>query len=335
MNRQDHADAGLSWRLVTPSTSAGAVSCFELLGDVDECLRRLGVAPVAVGDVRLRELRGIDHALVARPARAVAHLMPHGGIAVTRAVEAALLEAGIARASAQSSGSAFPEARTALEARLLAWLARAASPRAVDLLLAQPRRWRDAGWDPDLAAPRPRNERDRTLDRLIDPPLVVALGPSNVGKSTLLNALARRRVSIVADQPGTTRDHVGALLDLDGLTVRYVDAPGFRDQVADPIEARAIAASLAVARSATLVLRVGDAATPCRLPAELASLPSLDVQTRADLHPRDLGAAIRVERTHVEPESTAARLAAAISERLVPAAVMSAPSPWVLPEIVA
>ncbi len=51
--------------------------------------------------------------------------------------------------------------------------------------------------------------RDRVLRRLIDPPLVVAIGPPNIGKSSLLNALAGRSVALVADEAGTTRDHVG------------------------------------------------------------------------------------------------------------------------------
>ncbi|MEY3231978.1 MAG: tRNA modification GTPase MnmE [Planctomycetota bacterium] len=324
-------DAGVSWRLVTPSTSAGAVACFELLGDVDDGFRRLGMAPVAPGDVRLRRLGDIDHALITRPSSTMAHVMPHGGVAITRAVEAAMESAGIRLARKVPPRVTFPEARTPLEAHALALLARAASPNAVDVLLDQPRRWRVAGWDARKPPPRPRDERDRLLDRLIDPPLVVALGPPNVGKSTLLNALARRRVSIVADQPGTTRDHVGALIDLNGLVVRYVDAPGLRDHGADPIEARAIEVALGVARAADLVIRVGDMASPCRLPDDLASAPGLDVQTRADLHPGTNDAAVRLERTHLDPETSAIRLADAIAGRLLPPDVASNPLPWAMP----
>lgn len=326
-------DASVSWRLVTPSTAAGAVACFELLGDVDEGFRRLGVTPVAPGEVRLRRLGTIDHALVARPSPTLAHVMPHGGVAITRAVEAAMESGGIHRARHVPPEIAFPEARTPLEAHSLALLSRAASPLAVDVLLDQPRRWRLAGWDADRPPPRARNDRDRLLDRLIDPPMVVALGPPNVGKSTLLNALARRRVSIVADQPGTTRDHVGALIDLNGLVVRYVDAPGLRAQGADPIEARAIAVALDVARSADLLIRVGDGASPCRLPADLASVPGLDVQTRADLHPGETLAALRLERTHLDPEPSARRLAVAIADRLLPAGVLLDDSPWAVPAL--
>src|SRR6185295_9068425 len=122
----------------------------------------------------------------------------------------------------------------------------------------QPRRWQGA-------PPREAGERDRVLRRLIDPPLVVALGPPNVGKSSLVNALAGRSVSIVADEPGTTRDHVGVMLDLGGLVVRYVDTPGLR-QGADELEREAVSGAMEVASRADLLLVCGD---PTSLPTEL------------------------------------------------------------------
>ena len=45
---------------------------------------------------------------------------------------------------------------------------------------------------------------------------VSIIGPPNAGKSTLMNLLARRRVSIVSDQPGTTRDLVSTSMNLFG-----------------------------------------------------------------------------------------------------------------------
>ncbi|QKK10189.1 MAG: GTP-binding protein [Planctomycetota bacterium] len=112
---------------------------------------------------------------------------------------------------------------------MLETLSRAVSPRAVDLLLDQPARWAAQGLPaPPLDTPSTSPELSRVLDRLVVPPLVVAIGPSNVGKSTLLNRLAGRPVAVTADEPGTTRDHVGSLVDLDGLIVRYVDTPGLQ-----------------------------------------------------------------------------------------------------------
>ena len=58
---------------------------------------------------------------------------------------------------------------------------------------------------------------------------VVIVGAPNAGKSSLLNALARRDVAIVSDEPGTTRDLVEVALDLDGVKVRVTDTAGIRD----------------------------------------------------------------------------------------------------------
>ena len=58
---------------------------------------------------------------------------------------------------------------------------------------------------------------------------VVIVGAPNAGKSSLLNALARRDVAIVTDEPGTTRDLVQVALDLDGVKVVVTDTAGIRE----------------------------------------------------------------------------------------------------------
>ena len=55
------------------------------------------------------------------------------------------------------------------------------------------------------------------------------LGAPNVGKSSLINLLARRDVAIVSDEPGTTRDVVEVHLDLDGFPVIIMDTAGLRE----------------------------------------------------------------------------------------------------------
>ena len=52
------------------------------------------------------------------------------------------------------------------------------------------------------------------------------LGPPNAGKSSLINALARRDVAIVSETPGTTRDVVEARLDLGGYLLQVADTAG-------------------------------------------------------------------------------------------------------------
>ncbi len=83
--------------------------------------------------------------------------------------------------------------------------------------------------------------------------VVVLAGPPNAGKSSLLNALARRDVAIVSPVAGTTRDAIEVRLDLAGLPVTLIDTAGLRDSN-DPIEAEGVRRALALAEKADLVL---------------------------------------------------------------------------------
>jgi GTPase len=89
-------------------------------------------------------------------------------------------------------------------------------------------------------------------------PVVAIVGRPNVGKSSLLNALVRRRISIVQDQPGVTRDRIAAPLDIEGRFVELVDTGGWGfedpDELTQQIQRQI---ELAVA-SAAMVLLVVD-----------------------------------------------------------------------------
>jgi tRNA modification GTPase len=88
--------------------------------------------------------------------------------------------------------------------------------------------------------------------------LVVAIaGPPNVGKSTLMNALARREVAIVSPQAGTTRDVIEVQLDLDGYPVTVIDTAGIRE-TDDPVEQEGVRRARARAAEADLVLWLVD-----------------------------------------------------------------------------
>jgi tRNA modification GTPase len=65
-------------------------------------------------------------------------------------------------------------------------------------------------------------------ERLRDGLVVAIAGPPNVGKSTLMNQLARREVAIVSPHAGTTRDIIEVQLDLDGYPVTVIDTAGIR-----------------------------------------------------------------------------------------------------------
>lgn len=310
------------WRLCTPAERPGAIALIQIVGDAQHTFDTLGMKPIAVGDMRLRDLAGIDHCLVARPSKSLLLLMPHGGIEVVRQCGDAFTRAGLHHDASPSPRDRFPEADSDFEAALLDTLARAVSPLAVDLLLAQPDRWAASGTPaPTLDTPTPAPEDSRLLDRLVTPPLVVAVGPSNIGKSTLLNRLAGRSVAITADEPGTTRDHVGSLVDLDGLIVRYVDTPGVRpDAGASERAASALVAPLLA--GADLVLRLGDHEHPAPLAAERSSLA---IALRADLGvgawPHDLAVSARTGEGLPE-------LTTLLRRTLLPDGVLADPTPW-------
>jgi tRNA modification GTPase len=94
----------------------------------------------------------------------------------------------------------------------------------VDALLRQPELWRAVDDEQSI-------DPDSCLRYLVHPPLVVAVGRANIGKSSLVNALAGSSVAMVSDHAGTTRDHLGVMLDLAGLVVRWVDTPGIDERV--------------------------------------------------------------------------------------------------------
>jgi tRNA modification GTPase len=95
-------------------------------------------------------------------------------------------------------------------------------------------------------------------ERLRDGLVVAIAGPPNVGKSTLVNQLARREVAIVSPHAGTTRDIIEAQLDLDGYPVTVIDTAGIRE-TEDPVEQEGVRRARARAADADLVLWMVDA----------------------------------------------------------------------------
>ena len=110
---------------------------------------------------------------------------------------------------------------------------------------------------------------------------VALVGPVNVGKSSLLNALVGTERALVAPQPGTTRDWLEVADVWDGVAVTLVDTAGTRE-TQDPIELRGIALGEARVASADVVIVVNDGVAPWEDGARFAER-ALVVRSKADL----------------------------------------------------
>jgi tRNA modification GTPase len=95
-------------------------------------------------------------------------------------------------------------------------------------------------------------------ERLRDGLVVAIAGPTNAGKSTLLNRLARREAAIVSPYAGTTRDVIEVHLDLDGYPMTLLDTAGIRASD-NPVEQEGVRRARERAAAADLVLWVIDA----------------------------------------------------------------------------
>tara|TARA_R110000782_G_scaffold57258_18_gene119760 strand:- start:58227 stop:59198 length:972 start_codon:yes stop_codon:yes gene_type:complete len=303
----------------TAPGSVGAVSVVRVhAGDADAFFAAAGVRPVETGAAVVRGVFGIDHALVARPDARTVLIMPHGGAAITSAITDRLLALGVARAiEGGPAVERYCESVDAVEAAMLSVLARASSPLATDLLLDQPRRWR-GDRDGGLAD-------GAVLGRLVVPPVVAAAGRANIGKSSLLNAVAGDRVALAFDRPGTTRDAVGALVDLNGLVVRWVDTAGLGADGRDPVTAGAVESARRAVASADLVLWCVDACDGVMPEGGDPVRPGMIVATRCDRADPQFEADVR---TSAAAGTGLAELARAVRAALVPDAALADPRPW-------
>ena len=129
---------------------------------------------------------------------------------------------------------------------------------------------------------------------------IALIGPVNVGKSTILNALAGRSAAIVSDEAGTTRDIIQIRLDLGGVPATILDTAGIRDE-SGKIEAEGIRRSVEAARFVKLVLVILDGSDPAWPEArdkidQLTSQPKFYILNKAD---RGLSAANDAESGHI------------------------------------
>jgi tRNA modification GTPase len=111
---------------------------------------------------------------------------------------------------------------------------------------------------------------------------VAIMGRPNAGKSSLLNALARRDVAIVTEEAGTTRDVLEVPLDLRGYPVALYDTAGLRE-AASLAEQEGIRRAERTAEAADLVLWLEDCTGPPSEPPSQGGAPVWRIRSKIDL----------------------------------------------------
>lgn len=160
----------------------------------------------------------------------------------------------------------------------------------------------------------------RRGERLRDGLQVAIIGAPNAGKSSLLNALARREAAIVSDEAGTTRDVIEVALDIGGYPVILADTAGLR-ATDNRIEAEGIRRADARAQDADikLVLFDGQQTVPDHTTMDYIDQRSIVVLTKQDLSGQSalraaLPPALAVVATHIQDEGGMAELMAVLQK---------------------
>lgn len=148
-------------------------------------------------------------------------------------------------------------------------------------------------------------ERPRA-EPLRDGVRVVLAGPANVGKSSLLNAMAGQERAIVTDQPGTTRDHIEVALALSGVPLLLTDTAGLRETT-EPVEQIGVDRSRRLIEVADILVWMGN-------PVDAPAHPRLiRVHGRCDLPDREPAPSSSIAASSISGEGLT-ELTAAITE---------------------
>ncbi|MEC8967777.1 MAG: tRNA uridine-5-carboxymethylaminomethyl(34) synthesis GTPase MnmE [Bacteroidota bacterium] len=121
----------------------------------------------------------------------------------------------------------------------------------------------------------------------------VIIGRPNAGKSTLLNGLLNEQRAIVSSTPGTTRDTIEEVLNINGIDFRFIDTAGIRETL-DNIEKMGVERAIEKIESSSLIIYVYDASKEKAEQVQkdlktfnTSDLPILTIANKADLLPSD------------------------------------------------
>jgi tRNA modification GTPase len=282
------ASAGFVRRLTAPGRSAIAV--IEVRGQLvalDEptslfqSVNRQPLVAIPVGAIRFGRWGEYgEEVVLCRTGEDSVEMTCHGGEAAVAKVLSEVANRGFEIVSAHSASESshaarLPDARTQRTAEILlhqasgVWSNFAKTATQADL--AQADRWAEFG------------------RHLTEPWDVALCGRPNVGKSSLMNAIAGFTRSIVSETAGTTRDLVTLETAVEGWPVRITDTAGVRE-THDPIESEGVSRSLDAIRTADLAVILLDGSQPLQEEdRQLLDLPTkrrLVVLNKSDL-PQD------------------------------------------------
>ena len=337
MNRSPaDSDATLVVQLTPPGRAALAAilvagpEATPALERAFACASGKPLAAAPLGRIVLGRWRATgEDVVVCRRSMNRIEIICHGGPAAVSAIRDTLLAAGCAAASADvrlenaesdtlaaAAWQALPHALTERTALVLLDQAQGALRRSIDAVA----RSLSAGNRPAAIEGLDRLLAVAPLGRhLTEPWRIVIVGPPNVGKSSLINALVGYGRAIVHGTPGTTRDVLTASTAFDGWPIELADTAG-RREASDPIERGGQALADAHLAAADLVILAFDRSQP--FSAEEARLAdqwpgALIVHNKCDLLPAAGNRPIGLEISAVTGENLD-RLQASAVERLVP-----------------
>ena len=178
----------------------------------------------------------------------------HGSVAAVDAIAADLSTAGAIESKDRNSWSF---ATNEHQAEIASAMESCTTQRTAKHLLQQYRLWQNPNFsDPDVV--KTALSFSTFGEKLTQPWRIVLCGRPNVGKSSLINALAGFERAIVHPTAGTTRDLVSQHTAIDGWPVELIDSAGIRD-AENQIERAGISKAREVIESADLVIHIVDA----------------------------------------------------------------------------